>query len=67
LAKAEQGTSSPKLAAWLVIEGVHLMGTWGYQPEPGSLKAADKGVNVVNLELDFDFAVRRHAASIKKR
>jgi hypothetical protein len=43
------------------------MGTWGYQAEAGSLKAAGKGVNVVNLELDLDFAVGRHAASIKKR
>jgi hypothetical protein len=67
LPKAEQGTPLPKLAAGLVIESVHLMGARGYQPEPGSLKAAGKGGNVVNLELDLDFAVGRHAASIKKR
>jgi hypothetical protein len=67
LAKAEQGPASPKLAPGLVIESVHLMGTWGNQAEPGCLKAAGKGVNVVNRELDLDFTVRRHAASIKKR
>jgi hypothetical protein len=40
---------------------------WGNQTEPGCLEAAGKGVNVVNLELDLDFAVGRHALSIKKR
>jgi hypothetical protein len=67
LPKAEKGSPSPKLAPGLVIESVHLMGAGGNQTEPGSLKAAGKGVDIVNLELDLDFAVGRHAASIKKR
>jgi hypothetical protein len=43
------------------------MGPWGNQTEPGSLKDAGKGVNIINPELDLDFAVGRHAASIKKK
>jgi hypothetical protein len=43
------------------------MGSGGNQAEPGSLKAAGKGVNIINPELDFDFTVGRHAASIKKK
>jgi acyl-CoA reductase-like NAD-dependent aldehyde dehydrogenase len=67
LPEAEQGPSSPKLAPGLVIQGIHLMRTRGNQMEPGSLEAAGKSVNVVNPELDLDFTVGRHAASIKKR
>jgi len=67
LAKAEQGSSSAKLAPGLVIESVHLMGARGYQPESGCLKAAGEGANIINSELDLDFTVRRHAASIKNK
>ena len=43
------------------------MGMWGNQTEPGCLEAAGKGVNVVNLELDLDFTIRRHADKYKEK
>ena len=67
LAEAEQGPPSPKLAPGLVVESVHLMGTWGNQTEPGCLEAADKGVNVGNRELDLDFTVRRHTDKYREK
>jgi hypothetical protein len=67
LAKAEQRPASPKFAPGLVIESVHLMGTWGYQPEPGCLKAAGKGINGIDPELDLDFTIRRHADKYKEK
>jgi hypothetical protein len=67
LAKAEKGSPSPKLTPGLIIESVQLMGAGGDQPESCFLKAAGDGINVVDPELDLDFAVGRHAISIKKR
>jgi hypothetical protein len=67
LAKAEKGSPTPKLPSGLVIKGVHLMGTGGDQPESRFLKAAGEGVNIINPELDLDFAVGRHAVSIKNK
>jgi hypothetical protein len=43
------------------------MGAWGNQTEPGRLEVASEGINGIDPELDLDFAVGRHAASIKKR
>jgi hypothetical protein len=42
------------------------MSARGDQAESSRLKAGGKGINVVNFELDLDFAVGSHAASIKK-
>ena len=64
--KSEQCPPPAKLFAGLIIEGVHLMGAWGNQVEASLLKAGGEGVDVVNLELDLDFAVSSHRASIKK-
>jgi hypothetical protein len=66
LAKPEQGIPSAKLAPGLVVEGVHLMGARGDQAESSRLEARGEGINVIDSELDFDFAIGSHAASIKK-
>jgi hypothetical protein len=67
LAKAEQGSPAPKLVAGLIKEGIHLMGAGGDQAESSRLEARGEGINVVDSELDLDFAVGSHTASIKKQ
>jgi hypothetical protein len=66
LAKPEQGFPPAKFASGLVKQRVHLMGARGNQAESSRLKASCEGVNVIDSELDLDFAVGSHAASIKK-
>jgi hypothetical protein len=64
--KAEQGASPAKLAAGLVIESVHLVSTRRNQAEASFLKPGGKDIDVIDPELDLDFAVIGHSASIKK-
>ena len=42
------------------------MGAGGNQTESGRLEAGGEGINIIDSELDLDFAVSGHAASIKK-
>jgi len=42
------------------------MGAGGDQAKSSGLEARGEGINVIDPELDFDFAVGSHAASIKK-
>jgi hypothetical protein len=42
------------------------MGSRGDQAKSSPLKASGEGLNVIDSELDLDFAVGSHAASIKK-
>jgi hypothetical protein len=65
--KPEQGSPTAKFAAKLVIKRIHLMGSGSHQAESSRLKTGGQGVNVVDPKLDLDFAIRGHAASIKKR
>src|SRR5579864_4942950 len=67
LAQPKQGFTSAKFAAGLVIEGVHLMGARGNQPESRVLEGGSEGVNVVDSELDLDFVVSSHAAQYKEK
>jgi hypothetical protein len=65
--KPEQGSPTAKFAAKLVIKRIHLIGSGSHQAESSRLKTGGQGVNVVDPELDLDFAIRGHVASIKKR
>ena len=64
--KPEQGFPSAKLAAGLVKEGVHLMGAGGNQAKSSRLKAGGEGFNVIDSELDLDFAVGRPCRQYKE-
>ena len=64
-AKPEQGSPPAQLAAGLVKEGIHLMGAGSNEAESSRLETGSEGLNVLDPELDFDFAVSGHAASIK--
>jgi len=42
------------------------MCAWGNQAESSCLEARSEGLNIINPELDLDFAVGSHSASIKE-
>ena len=54
------------IGAGLVKKGIHLVGSGSNQPKPSCLEGSSERFNVVDPKLDLDFAVRGHAASIKK-
>jgi hypothetical protein len=66
LAEPEQGFPSAKFAPGLIKEGIHLMGAGGNQAESILLEASGESFNIIDSELDLNFAISSHAASIKK-
>src|SRR6185503_846316 len=66
LAKAKKGSPSAQLAAGLIVKGVHFMSAGGNQSKSSLFQAGGKGLDVIDSELDLDFAVGSHSASIKE-
>lgn len=64
--ESEQRAPAAQFAAGLIKQGIHLMGARSNEPESSRLETGSESVNVVDSELDFDFAISGHDASIKK-
>jgi hypothetical protein len=48
------------MSSGAVIKGIHLVGSLGRLGEAQRFKPLNKGLKIVNFELDLDFALGRH-------
>ncbi len=65
LADTQQGAALAQCLPGLIVEHIHLMGAAGDQAEALCFEASGQNLDILDFELDFNFAVGSHGVSVE--